>query len=122
MSLFSIAGSTPSDSGFELKSARLAQVPRTDGSSPSYFKRLQYSSDPDGWEADGNLKTWTLSWWMKHDVNDENSERWIYWVDGDNAPGSMGYDSINLVNHQLQYYYKFHLPMLLNIILLKLFE
>ena len=104
MSLLSIAGSTPSDSGFELKSVRLAQVPRTDGSSPSYFKRLQYSTDPDGWRADGNLKTWTLSWWMKHDVNDENSERWIYWVDGDNAPGSMGYDVINLVNHQLQYY------------------
>ena len=83
-------------------SVRLAQVPRTDGSSPSYFKRLEYSTDPDGWQFDGNLKTWTISWWMKHDVNVDNTERWIYWVDGDNAPGSMGYDVIYLINDQLQ--------------------
>ena len=106
MSLLSIAGASPSDDGFELKSVRLAQVPRVDGSSPSYFKRLKSSSDPDGWQVNGNQKTWTISWWMKNDVNSENSERWIYWVDGDDAAAhrGMGYDVIYLLNHQLEYY------------------
>ena len=53
MSLLSIAGSTPSDSGFELKSARF-----DDGSS-SYL-----SSSPPVESATGR-KTWTLSWWEK---------------------------------------------------------
>ena len=99
MSIFSVGGSTPSDDAVESKSVRLAQVPRTNGSSPSYFKRLKSS------QASGNQKTWTISWWMKHDVNSDNSERWIYWVDGDDATsGSMGYDTIILQDHQLQYY------------------
>ena len=95
-----LAGASGSQGGAYTidQSVRLAQVPRTDGSSPSYLKRLE-----DTWGS-GNQKTWTISWWMKHDVNEDNSERWIYWVDGDNAPGSMGYDVIYLINHQLSYY------------------
>ena len=50
MSLLSIAGSTPSDSGFELKSSRFE-----DGAS-SYFSRTQFA---------GNRKTWTWSCWAK---------------------------------------------------------
>ena len=97
--LISIAGGGAVSAYTIDNSVRLAQVPRTNGSSPSYFKRLE-----DAWGNSGNLKTWTISWWMKHDVNDDNTERWIYWVDGDNAPGSMGYDVIYLINHQLSYY------------------
>ena len=76
---------TPAADGFELKSVRLNNEP-PEGSSPQHLRRLQSSVDPDGWQAHGNQKTWTISWWMKWDLEDNNgsqAERWIYWVDGD---------------------------------------
>ena len=51
MSLLSIAGATPSDEGFELKSARFE-----DGG-PAYMDRTPGSA--------GDRKTWTWSSWVK---------------------------------------------------------
>ena len=59
----------------------------------------------DAWTVDGNQKTWTISWWMKWDNEDSNSERWIYHVRGDRATSDvMGIDAILLNSAQLQYY------------------
>ncbi|MDP6583155.1 MAG: hypothetical protein QF535_00765, partial [Anaerolineales bacterium] len=66
----------------------------------NYLVRLE-----DAWTSDGNQKTWTISWWMKWDNEDSNSERWIYHVRGDSATSDvMGIDAIFLTNAQLQYY------------------
>ena len=66
----------------------------------NYLVRLE-----DAWTSDGNQTTWTISWWMKWDNEDSNSERWIYHVRGDSATSDvMGVDGIFLINEQLQYY------------------
>jgi hypothetical protein len=66
----------------------------------NYLVRLE-----DAWTSDGNQETWTISWWMKWDNEDSNSERWIYHVRGDKATSDvMGIDAILLDNEQLQYY------------------
>jgi len=59
--------STPSD-GFELKSVRLDNYGADNAS--NHVVRLE-----DAWTADGNQKTWTISWWMKWDNEDSNTER-----------------------------------------------
>ena len=51
MSIFSIAGSTPSDTGYELKSARF-------NDDDSAFLSKKY-------ETSGNRRTWTYSCWVK---------------------------------------------------------
>ena len=66
----------------------------------NYLARME-----DVWTTDGNQKTWTISWWMKWDNEDSNSERWIYHVRGDIATSDvMGVDAILLDNEQLHYY------------------
>ena len=66
----------------------------------NHLVRLQ-----DAWGGDSNQKTWTISWWMKWDNEDSNSERFIYWVNGARATSdTMGYDVIQLNSEQLQYY------------------
>ena len=76
--------------------------------SANHVVRLQNfgsESDPNGWATDGNQKTWTISFWMKWDNEDSYNERFIYWVNGARATSDvMGYDVINLVGGQLQYY------------------
>ena len=52
MSIFSIAGSTPSDEGFELKSARLDY-----NSSPQFAKTMTTTGT--------SVTTGTFSWWAK---------------------------------------------------------
>ena len=66
----------------------------------NYLARME-----DVWTTDGNQETWTISWWMKWDNEDSNSERWIYHVRGDIATSDvMGVDAILLDNEQLHYY------------------
>ena len=84
MSLLSIAGSTPSDSGFELKSAR--------------FDEDRATKLARTFTSTGNRKTWTVSTWVKlgtqvdttdhgeifngHTSNDNNGFTAIYFYNG----------------------------------------
>ena len=94
-----LAGASGQTTGYDIEQSLRLDNAGADNSA-NYLQRLK-----DSWTSDGNQKIWTISWWMKWDNEDSNSERWIYWVDGDDATsGSMGYDTIILQDEQLQYY------------------
>ena len=72
MSVFSVAGSTPSDTGFEIKSARFAA-----GSSTKLTRTPAVA---------GNRRTWTISCWFKWCIE---TQTYTQFFDGGGA-GSAG--------------------------------
>ena len=94
-----LAGSSGQSTGYDIdQSVRLDNAGADNPG--NYLARME-----DVWTTDGNQKTWTISWWMKWDNEDSNSERWIYHVRGDIATSDvMGVDAILLDNEQLHYY------------------
>ena len=101
------AGYKTNQPTYEIDQSLLVDNAGADNSA-NHVVRLQNfgsESDPNGWATDGNQKTWTISFWMKWDNEDSYNERFIYWVNGARATSDvMGYDVINLVGGQLQYY------------------
>ena len=79
--LFSAAGSTPSDSGFELKSARF------DRAGSAYLSKSSLSG--------GSTTTGTQSWWFKRSVISTDQRMWANYAGSSSARNQIGWQATN---------------------------